>query len=117
MAYTQQQLATLSSTFDALPQNVKDMFNAASTSDTAEAIANIVATRRQQGMAEALASNVSVSVADMDALQAIAQVADGATLRPALVAFKQALMVDESVAAMSQHGFAALFAALKHFNI
>lgn len=116
MAFSEQQLAALNTVFEGLPQPVKDMFNAASTKDTTEAIAGIISKRRRESMSVAVSQIVSGgSVSDWQALETAAQVADSATISEALAEFSAA-REDQDAPAMFAHAVTVALAAKKHFS-
>lgn len=116
MAYTNEQLALLNATFDALPDGVKAMFNAQSSQDTAAAIATIIAQRRKASMQETVGALVSTTVQNWTSLREAATVADGATLNESLRSFDEALTAGDA-AALGSSAIAVCLAARKHFGI
>jgi hypothetical protein len=115
MAYTTEQLAILNAVYDALPDPVKALFNAASTQDTAAAITDIISQRRRQSMSDTVSALVSGSVSDWAALEAAAAVADSATLYPAMDAFQSALDA-HNASTLVAHAVTIAFAAKKNFR-
>jgi hypothetical protein len=115
MAYSNQEKATLLAGFNALPQNVKDLFNAKSTSDTQEAVASLIAAQRSTSMQAAVEALVTGSISDWTALAQLAAVSDSATLHDVLLACEQARISNSNT--LIPLCIAFFLAARYHFRI
>jgi hypothetical protein len=91
MAVNEQQETILAGMLSGLTNEQKQALASASTEDLAAAAARLITTSRGQSMGQVVASLVTGSVANWPALEAAADVADGATVYAALDAFNASM--------------------------
>jgi hypothetical protein len=115
MAYTNEEKATLLAGFQGLPQSVKDLFNAKSTSDTKEAVAELIAQGRSASMTTEVAQLVSGSISNWNALNQLAGVADSAALYDILTACESAFTANSN--SLLPLAVAFFIVARRHFRV